>query len=81
MVWMEVFYQTERREVKVKYTEPPGFPVLSVDCSEFCSPATVTSKLPILSWLPGYTRHDAVSDAIAGVTVGLTVIPQGEHIY
>jgi len=33
-------------------------------------------KLPILSWLPGYNSECLVSDMIAGVTVGLTVIPQ-----
>ena len=36
------------------------------------------SRLPLLTWLPGYNVSDAVSDLIAGVTVGLTVIPQGD---
>ena len=30
-----------------------------------------------MSWLPSYDLECAVSDLIAGVTVGLTVIPQG----
>ena len=34
-------------------------------------------KLPITEWLPKYTGSFAVSDVIAGITVGLTVIPQG----
>uniref|UniRef100_A0A2S2QQP3 Sodium-independent sulfate anion transporter n=1 Tax=Sipha flava TaxID=143950 RepID=A0A2S2QQP3_9HEMI len=34
-------------------------------------------RLPIVSWLPKYDVDQAVSDLIAGVTVGLTVIPQG----
>jgi len=34
-------------------------------------------KLPILDWLPLYNADSGVSDMIAGVTVGLTVIPQG----
>jgi len=38
---------------------------------------SLKAKLPILSWLPKYQTDSAVSDAIAGVTVGLTVIPQG----
>ena len=38
----------------------------------------VRSRLPLLSWLPTYTATDALSDLIAGVTVGLTVIPQGD---
>ncbi|XP_050538263.1 sodium-independent sulfate anion transporter-like isoform X2 [Daktulosphaira vitifoliae] len=33
-------------------------------------------RLPILEWLPRYTVEDAVGDLLAGVTVGLTVIPQ-----
>lgn len=38
---------------------------------------SVKAKLPILTWLPKYQTDSAVSDMIAGVTVGLTVIPQG----
>lgn len=34
-------------------------------------------RVPILSWLPKYDSEKAVSDAIAGITVGLTVMPQG----
>lgn len=33
-------------------------------------------RLPILNWLPKYSADDAIGDLIAGVTVGLTVIPQ-----
>eukprot|EP00092_Neocalanus_flemingeri_P010828 GFUD01011660.1.p1 GENE.GFUD01011660.1~~GFUD01011660.1.p1 ORF type:complete len:675 (+),score=113.89 GFUD01011660.1:76-2100(+) len=36
----------------------------------------VKKKFPILEWLPKYNLDCAVSDMIAGVTVGLTVIPQ-----
>ena len=32
--------------------------------------------LPILSWMPLYNSHKFICDLIAGVTVGLTVIPQ-----
>jgi len=32
---------------------------------------------PIADWLPKYNLEDGVSDLIAGITVGLTVIPQG----
>ena len=38
---------------------------------------SLAAKLPILSWLPKYNMDSGVSDMIAGVTVGLTVIPQG----
>lgn len=33
-------------------------------------------KLPILRWLPRYTVEDGLGDIMAGITVGLTVIPQ-----
>ena len=37
----------------------------------------IKKKAPIITWLPNYTADFAISDVIAGVTVGLTVIPQG----
>lgn len=33
-------------------------------------------RIPILEWLPKYTLEKAIGDLIAGVTVGMTVIPQ-----
>lgn len=36
----------------------------------------VQRRVPISSWLPRYRKIDAVSDAIAGITVGLTMMPQ-----
>lgn len=33
-------------------------------------------RLPILNWLPKYNSADAIGDLVAGITVGLTVIPQ-----
>ncbi|XP_045448781.1 sodium-independent sulfate anion transporter [Melitaea cinxia] len=33
-------------------------------------------RLPIVKWLPEYNSEKALADFIAGVTVGLTVIPQ-----
>lgn len=33
-------------------------------------------KIPILKWLPLYKTKDALGDLVAGLTVGLTLIPQ-----
>lgn len=33
--------------------------------------------LPILSWLPGYSKQDLQGDLSAGLTVGVMLIPQG----
>lgn len=38
---------------------------------------TLYKRLPILTWLPKYDRNDFIGDLMAGITVGLTVIPQG----
>lgn len=37
---------------------------------------TAYRHVAILNWLPNYTRMDAASDFIAGITLGLTIVPQ-----
>lgn len=36
----------------------------------------IYQRVSILSWLQNYDTDSAISDLIAGVTVGLTVMPQ-----
>ncbi|KAK9887725.1 hypothetical protein WA026_000043 [Henosepilachna vigintioctopunctata] len=43
---------------------------------KICTKRTLYKRLPILTWLPKYATEDAVGDFVAGITVGLTVIPQ-----
>ncbi|XP_057380361.1 sodium-independent sulfate anion transporter-like [Daphnia carinata] len=38
---------------------------------------TLYMRMPILKWLPKYSIQDFVADLVAGITVGVTVIPQG----
>lgn len=33
-------------------------------------------RIPVLQWLPKYSKKDFVADLVAGITVGITVIPQ-----
>lgn len=33
-------------------------------------------RIPILGWMPFYDKEKFIADLIAGVTVGLTVMPQ-----
>ncbi|CAL1540615.1 unnamed protein product [Lymnaea stagnalis] len=46
-------------------------------CLGLFSLDTLKSRLPIIVWLPKYNFFNFQCDLIAGVTVGLTVIPQG----
>ncbi|KAG7187960.1 hypothetical protein KM043_013920 [Ampulex compressa] len=41
-----------------------------------CTRKTLNKRLPIFGWLPRYNYQDALGDLVAGITVGLTVIPQ-----
>lgn len=42
-----------------------------------CTSKILFKRLPILQWLPKYTLNEhGISDLVAGITVGLTVIPQ-----
>lgn len=41
-----------------------------------CRKKILYKRIPVLTWLPKYSGADAVGDLVAGITVGLTVIPQ-----
>lgn len=41
-----------------------------------CSGAILRRRLPVLAWLPDYSLQWLRLDFIAGLSVGLTVIPQ-----
>ena len=42
-----------------------------------CTRKLLFKRVPIVTWLPKYNGSAAVADFVAGLTVGLTVIPQG----
>lgn len=41
-----------------------------------CTTASVKKFIPIITWLPKYELNFLIPDFVAGVTVGLTAIPQ-----
>ncbi|XP_780092.2 sodium-independent sulfate anion transporter isoform X2 [Strongylocentrotus purpuratus] len=43
----------------------------------YCSKEKWKERFPISMWLPKYRIYKGVNDIIAGLTVGLTVLPQG----
>jgi len=42
-----------------------------------CHPGSPKQRIPALEWVPRYNLEDFQGDMVAGITVGLTVIPQG----
>ncbi|KAI8796922.1 sodium-independent sulfate anion transporter [Biomphalaria glabrata] len=63
----------------VDYGSPKG--PLKQQIVKFCRKTFTVqnflNKFPIIKWLPKYRCQDFQGDLIAGLTVGLTVIPQG----
>ncbi|CAL7935991.1 unnamed protein product [Xylocopa violacea] len=41
-----------------------------------CKKKLLYKRIPIVAWIPKYRKDYIVSDLVAGITVGLTVIPQ-----
>lgn len=49
---------------------------LNCQARKTCSIKTLKRRVPIFNYLPKYTWEIALSDFLAGLTVGLTIIPQ-----
>lgn len=50
---------------------------LSKKLKRLCSVKGLYRKVPIAEWLPKYKKSFFLQDVVAGLTVALTVIPQG----
>uniref|UniRef100_A0A2S2R092 Sodium-independent sulfate anion transporter n=1 Tax=Sipha flava TaxID=143950 RepID=A0A2S2R092_9HEMI len=62
---------------KVLHNDTTVLPSHPDSVNRCCTRKVLYKRLPILQWLPKYTFKDhGVSDLVAGITVGLTVIPQ-----
>ncbi|XP_039290950.1 sodium-independent sulfate anion transporter isoform X3 [Nilaparvata lugens] len=65
-----------QRKVSVKEKVDSFVPWMQTKLRKGCTKKNLYRRLPILQWLPKYSTDDAVGDLVAGVTVGLLVIPQ-----
>lgn len=65
-----------RRKISVKEKVDNVYPWVRRKVVGGFTRKNVFRRLPIMEWLPKYSTEDAVGDLVAGVTVGLTVIPQ-----
>nr|XP_018904585.1 PREDICTED: sodium-independent sulfate anion transporter isoform X1 [Bemisia tabaci]XP_018904586.1 PREDICTED: sodium-independent sulfate anion transporter isoform X1 [Bemisia tabaci]XP_018904587.1 PREDICTED: sodium-independent sulfate anion transporter isoform X1 [Bemisia tabaci]XP_018904588.1 PREDICTED: sodium-independent sulfate anion transporter isoform X1 [Bemisia tabaci]XP_018904589.1 PREDICTED: sodium-independent sulfate anion transporter isoform X1 [Bemisia tabaci] len=65
-----------RRKVSVKEKMDSVLPWMEHRVRKGLTMKSLKKRLPITRWLPGYSRDDAAGDLVAGLTVGLTVIPQ-----
>ncbi|EEB12741.1 High affinity sulfate transporter, putative [Pediculus humanus corporis] len=49
---------------------------MTIKCDNINVRKIIEKKFPIVKWLPKYKLSDIFSDFVAGITVGLTLIPQ-----
>jgi len=56
--------------------QPKSKSVGRLRCRNPCTKAALQQRLPVLEWARRYTLNMLVSDVVAGITVGLTIIPQ-----
>lgn len=54
--------------------------IVSRKIAKSCSVNGLKRRLPVTDWLPKYQKSYFLADLIAGITVGLTCIPQGASI-
>jgi len=46
-------------------------------CKQVFKKKFLVRKFPIVNWFPNYSVQKLIADFIAGITVGLTILPQG----
>ncbi|XP_058121578.1 sodium-independent sulfate anion transporter-like [Anopheles ziemanni] len=61
----------------IKESFPPVGQWVAKSCRSICTRKHLLKRLPILHWLPSYNLKFLAEDIVAGISVGLTVIPQG----
>lgn len=79
---MKIFYRLvvdevgPKRKVSIKSTIDAVYPWMEHKIRRTLTVKNVLKKFPILNWLPKYSSQDALGDLVAGITVGLMVVPQ-----
>jgi solute carrier family 26 (sodium-independent sulfate anion transporter), member 11 len=56
---------------------PSLYDIVAQKCAKTCSVKGLKRRLPITEWLPKYQGSFFIQDFVAGISVGLTAIPQG----
>lgn len=67
----------DKAEGDIRETFPSMVPLLTKSCRSICTRKQLYKRLPILQWIPSYNAPYFLEDIVAGISVGLTVIPQG----
>lgn len=65
-----------RRKISVKEKVDSFVPWVQRKVKRAWTMKTVKRRFPFLTWMKTYNSEDALGDLVAGITVGLTVIPQ-----
>lgn len=52
--------------------------MITKEISKSCRVESFIKRFPIIKWLPKYEKSFLLADFVAGLSVGLTAIPQGE---
>ena len=69
------FLSSDNEKYREKF--PKVYSSAAKSVKNCCSVKTLKKRLPIVEWLPRYNKETFFYDAIAGLTVSLTLIPQG----
>ncbi|XP_037945077.1 sodium-independent sulfate anion transporter [Teleopsis dalmanni] len=67
---------TEIEDQLYRETLPNIYEVVKRKTKKYCTPNTLMNFFPVIKWLPNYQLDYVLKDCIAGLTVGLTCIPQ-----
>jgi hypothetical protein len=74
-LYLEMNVEVEKDAYKEPF--PDLFGSLAKALADICSEKTLKKRLPILQWLPNYDKSKFLFDIVAGLSVALTLIPQG----